>query len=124
MYMVKAYNQYGMMQCKAMIAVLPDESKKPKETTPTFTNGLSNVTATVGEPLSLSVQLKEQLTPNYRVEWFKVCLVRLLNDDIATGNWGQQLYYSVYIHAFTLSLNAFRVWKCFCWKQSYMVFQE
>ena len=72
MYMVKAYNQYGMMQCKAMMAVLPDESKKPKETPPTFVTKLSDKTATIGEPLSLTVQLSEQPTPTYRVEWYKV----------------------------------------------------
>ena len=72
MYMVKAYNQYGMMQCKAMMAVLPDESKKPKETAPAFVTKLSDKTATIGEPLSLTVQLSEQPTPTYRVEWYKV----------------------------------------------------
>ena len=72
MYMVKAYNQYGMMQCKAMLAVQPDVNKLPKETAPVFVNKLQNVTGTVGEPLSLSVQLKDEPTPNYKVEWFKV----------------------------------------------------
>lgn len=74
MYMVKAYNQYGMMQCKAVLAVLPDESKRPKEAAPILTSRLSDVTATIGEPLSLSVQLRDEPTPNYRVEWFRVCI--------------------------------------------------
>jgi len=74
MYMVKAYNQYGMSQCKAMLVVVPDVNKQPQESIPTFTSKLSDVTGVVGEPLSLTVQLKEPPTPTYRVEWFRVSL--------------------------------------------------
>lgn len=71
MYMVKAYNPYGMMQSKAMLAVEPDLNKV-RETVPTFVSKLSSMTATLGEPVSFSIQLKEEPSPNHKVEWFKV----------------------------------------------------
>lgn len=71
MYMVKAYNQYGMMQCKAMLAVLPD-ANKPKETAPVFVSKLQPIVGTIGEPVSFSVQLDKSPTEKYKVEWFKV----------------------------------------------------
>lgn len=74
MYMVKATNPYGMMQSKAMLIVEPDSSK-PKETAPRFITKLKHMTGTVGEPVSLTIQLEEQPTlPTYKVEWFKVSL--------------------------------------------------
>lgn len=74
MYMVKAYNPYGMMQTKAMLVVEPDTSKVV-ETAPTFVSKLTNITATLGEPVSFTVQLTETPTPSYKVEWFKVSYI-------------------------------------------------
>lgn len=71
MFMVKAHNPYGMMQTKAMVVVMPDTSKVV-ETVPTFVSKLHHMTATIGEPVSFTIQLKEEPTPSYKVEWFKV----------------------------------------------------
>eukprot|EP00106_Octopus_bimaculoides_P016754 XP_014784196.1 PREDICTED: titin-like isoform X3 [Octopus bimaculoides] len=68
MYTVKAYNKYGMTQCKAKMTVM-EEEEAAKETSPEFRNLLRDTKVVVGEPATFDCEVIGK--PKPKVHWQK-----------------------------------------------------
>ena len=67
-YTVKATNQFGMMECKAMMSVKEDP-QKVKEFSPEFKVQMRDISITIGEPATFDVQVSGN--PRPEVYWTK-----------------------------------------------------
>lgn len=70
MFMVKAYNMYGTVQCKAKLTVVEEEDTTERVNSPEFRNLIHDINTVMGEPATFDCQVTGRPKPT--VQWRKV----------------------------------------------------
>ena len=84
-FMVKAYNMYGTVQCKAKLTVVEEEETTERVNSPEFRNLIHDINTVQGEPATFDCQVTGRPRPT--VQWRKVGYNRQLHSHEFEMGW-------------------------------------